>query len=66
MFVAKEMMKKTDILKNFRQVMFTTQHTLTPDQHRELVRGKLERAERQSRIFRATQARLGRIAEDRV
>ena len=67
MFVVKEKMKKTDIKKNFRQVLYTTQYSLTPDQHNNLVKEKLERALRQSQILKANQAKFAKNwIEDRI
>ena len=39
-------MNKIDLQKRFREVKFTTEHTLTKDQRNKLIREKLERAER--------------------
>ena len=67
MFVEKETMKKIDIMKNFRQVQFTTAYTLTKEQQQELFREKLERATRQSLALKAAMAKLAKHnVEDRV
>jgi Spy/CpxP family protein refolding chaperone len=39
-------MKKIDLKQRMREVKFTTEHVLTPDQRDKLIREKLERAER--------------------
>ena len=39
-------MKKTDLMKNFRQVKWITEHTLTNHQLHRIIREKTERAER--------------------
>ena len=60
-------MEKIDLMKNFRQVKFTTAHTMTAEQRHQLIRDKLERAERQHAAMKATFARLGKqAAEDRA
>lgn len=67
MFVAKEIMKKIDLMKNFRQVKFTSDHTLTTEQRHQLIRDKLERAERQLASVKALHAKMARqVAEDRA
>ena len=66
MFVAKETMKKIDLLKNFRQVRFTTAHTMSPEQRHQLIRDKLERAERELASIKALNAKMARVAEDRA
>jgi hypothetical protein len=67
LFVAKEIMKKIDLMKNFRQVKFTTDHTLSTEQLSQLIRDKLERAERQYAANRAYIARAAKqTAEDRT
>ena len=38
-------MKPIDITKQFKQIKWTTEHTLTPDQVKQLIQNKLERAE---------------------
>lgn len=38
-------MKPIDITKQFRKIKWTTEHTLTPDQFKQLIQNKLERAE---------------------
>ena len=35
-----------DIKKQFRKIKWTTEHTLTPDQVKQLIQNKLERAEK--------------------
>lgn len=58
---------KTDIIKNFRQVKYTTAYTMSPEQRHKMIRDKLERAERQSALIKAYHARIGRHrAEDRA
>jgi len=37
-------MKKLDLEKQMREVRYTTEHTLTPEQREKLIREKLERA----------------------
>jgi len=37
-------MKKLDLEKRMREVKYTTEHTLTPDQREKLIQEKLERA----------------------
>ena len=37
-------MKKLDLEKQMREVKYTTEHTLTPEQREKLIREKLERA----------------------
>ncbi len=37
-------MKPTDITKQFRKIKWTTEHTLTPDQVKKLIKDKFERA----------------------
>ena len=67
MFVAKEIMKKIDIMKNFRQVQFTTAHTMSPEQRHQLIRDKLERAERQAIALKAALAKSEKYyVEDRI
>ena len=67
MFVAKEIMKKIDLMKNFRQVKFTTAHTMSPEQRHQLIRDKLERAERQVASTKALHAKIAKqLAEDRI
>jgi hypothetical protein len=39
-------MKKIDLKKRMREVKFTTEHTLSEDQLKRLIRDKMERAER--------------------
>ena len=38
-------MKPIDIKKQFRKIKWTTEHTLTPDQLKKLIKDKFERAE---------------------
>lgn len=58
---------KTDIIKNFRQVKFTTAYTMSPEQRHKMIRDKLERAERNSALIKAYFAKVGRHkAEDRA
>jgi hypothetical protein len=60
-------MKKIDLMKNFRQVKFTSDHTLTKDQLNQLIRDKVERAERQLAANKAHRAKLAKqAAEDRA
>jgi len=51
-------MEKVDLMKNFRQVKFTSDHTLTSEQLHQLIREKLERAERQHLAMKAHRAGL--------
>ena len=37
-------MRKIDLKRRMREVRFTTEHTLTPEQRNKLIRDKLERA----------------------
>jgi hypothetical protein len=37
-------MKKLDLERQMREVKYTTEHTLTPEQREKLIREKLERA----------------------
>jgi Spy/CpxP family protein refolding chaperone len=37
-------MKKLDLKQRMREVKYTTEHTLTPEQREKLIREKLERA----------------------
>jgi len=37
-------MKKVDLKQRMREVRFTTEHTLTPEQRNKLIQDKLERA----------------------
>ena len=37
-------MKKLDLEKRMREVKYTTEHTLTPEQREKLIQEKLERA----------------------
>jgi hypothetical protein len=53
-------MKKIDLMKNFRQVKFTSDHTLTTEQRQQLIRDKLERAERQVASVKALRAKTVR------
>ncbi len=39
-------MKKIDLMKNFRSVKWTTEHTLSKEQLHKLIQDKTERAER--------------------
>ena len=41
---SKEKMKKLDLKQRMREVKYTTEHTLTPEQREKLIREKLERA----------------------
>ena len=60
-------MKKVDLMKNFRQVMYTTQYTVTPDQLDKSIREKLERAKRQSLALKAYMAQTYKNKdEDRI
>jgi len=43
-------MRKIDLKRRMREVRFTTEHTLTPDQRNKLIRDKLERARVDSEI----------------
>ena len=40
-------MKKIDLKRRMREVRFTTEHTLTPEQRNKLIQDKLERAKLQ-------------------
>ena len=44
MFLRKGKMKKLDLEKHVREVKYTTEYTLTPEQREKLIREKLERA----------------------
>ena len=60
-------MKKIDLMKNFRQVQFTTAHTMSSEQRHQLIRDKLERAEREMASIKALNARLVKqVSEDRA
>jgi hypothetical protein len=50
-------MKKIDLKQRMREVKFTTEHTLSNDQRNQLIREKLERAERFSRFKQVQQER---------
>lgn len=61
------MKKKIDLMKNFRQIKFITDHTMSETQKHQMIRDKLERAERQSIALKAYLAAIRKnIAEDRV
>ena len=47
-------MKKLDLEKRMREVKYTTEHTLTPEQREKLIREKLERA----KLMRETRTRV--------
>ena len=47
-------MKKLDLEQHMREVRYTTEHTLTPEQREKLIREKLERA----RIMLETRRRV--------
>jgi hypothetical protein len=60
-------MKKIDLMKNFRQVQFTTAHTMSTEQRNALIRDKLERAERELASIKALHAKIARqVSEDRA
>lgn len=60
-------MKTRDLEKNFRQVKFVTEHTLSSEQLHKLIQDKLERAERQHAYTRALNAKVERqLAEDGI
>jgi hypothetical protein len=40
-------LKKIDLKQRMREVKFTTEHTLTPDQRDKMIKEKLERYERE-------------------
>ena len=50
-------MKKIDLMKRFREVKFTTEHTLSEHQRKMLIQDKLERAERFYRSKQVQQER---------
>jgi hypothetical protein len=47
-------MKKSDLKQRMREVKYTTEHTLTPEQRERLIREKLERA----RLMQETHKRV--------
>lgn len=50
-------MTKIDLKQRMRQVRFTTEHTLSEDQRRQLIQAKVERAERQFRSIKVQEER---------
>jgi hypothetical protein len=50
-------MKKVDFNQRFREVKFTTEHTLNKEQLKQLIQDKLERAERYYRAKQVQQER---------
>jgi len=44
--LCKDKMKKIDLMKNFRSVKWTTEHTLSKEQFHRMIQEKTERAER--------------------
>jgi hypothetical protein len=46
-----------DLQKRMREVRFTTEHTLSREQFKQLIRDKVERAERQHRSVKVQEER---------
>lgn len=57
-------MQKIDLMKNFRSVKWTTEHTLTRDQLHQLIRDKTERAERLRSAQRASANRVRTLTQN--
>jgi hypothetical protein len=51
-------LKEIDLKQRMREIKFTTEHVLTKDQRNELIRAKLERAERMHRFDKVQQERV--------
>ena len=51
-------MKKTIIQKQFNNVRWTTEHTLTPDQLKQLIQNKFERARKNAQNQTTSKKRL--------
>lgn len=55
---------KLDLMQNFRQVKFTSDHTLNAEQRKQLIQEKLERAERQLYAQKAYLKKLRELTKD--